>query len=252
MKSNFIDITTSDKIGIITFARNESLNSFNYEMLEEFSNAITEFNNNNDVNVILIKASDKSFAAGIDIKELSKQIVKDSFNPEIYFRLFKSIDKCSKAIVSCVAGYTIGIGFEIALASDIVLAAHNAKFGFPEISFGTTPMFGGVSRLLKTIGKAKASEIVLTGRAIDAYEADSMGIISRIVALADLESEAIKVAKKIATSSPKVIALGKDSIKNAECSTLISAIEYEQKNTSIALLDNNLKIYLTDFLKKNT
>lgn len=238
-------------VGIITLNRPRALNAVCEQMLQELSQQLDLFCNDDSIAAIVLKGSDKAFAAGIDIGELQNKV--ENFGIEALdktYTYFKQIDNCPKPIIAAVAGYALGIGCELALSCDIILVADNARFGQPEISLGVIPGFGSTQRLAKTIGKSKTMEMVLTGRALNAEEAVACGIASRIVALPDLFEEAIKTAMRISALPQNAIRLAKDAIKQAYNSNLEAGIAYENKNCKICLGSNGFKESLQNFIEK--
>lgn len=197
MTNEFIATEINDSTGIITLNSPRSLNSFGEKMLHELVAQIKDFDNNEQVKVIVIRGIDQSFAAGIDIKELAADIshAKDKIRiMQNDFRIFFSV---RKPIISLVSGFALGIGCEIVLCSDIVLATDNARFGLPELSIGLLPCFGGCRLLTSRIGKALASDMILTGRALSAEEAEKSGLVSRIVTKASIMEECTKIVRRI-------------------------------------------------------
>lgn len=242
---------TRGAVGIITLNRPKALNAICESMLQEVAEQVRLYDQDDSISSIILKGSDKAFAAGIDIKELQAKV---SVNPiealDNTYKYFKQIDDCRKPIIAAVAGYALGIGCELALTCDIILIADNARFGQPEISLGVIPGFGATQRLTKTIGKSKTMEMVLTGRALNAEEAVACGIASRIVALPDLFDESLKTAMRIAALPRYAVMLAKDAIKQSFNAGLESGIDYENKNCKICLGTNGFKESLERFIEK--
>lgn len=242
---------TRGAVGIITLNRPKALNAICESMLQEVAEQVRLYDLDDSISAIILKGSDKAFAAGIDIKELQAKV---SVNPiealDNTYKYFKQIDDCRKPIIAAVAGYALGIGCELALTCDIILIADNARFGQPEISLGVIPGFGATQRLTKTIGKSKTMEMVLTGRALNAEEAVACGIASRIVALPDLFDESLKTAMRIAALPRYAVMLAKDAIKQSFNAGLESGIDYENKNCKICLGTNGFKESLKRFIEK--
>jgi len=212
-QTNNIIVETQDNIGIITLNRPDTLNAINLEMLNDIAYQIQTWEYDEQIFAIIIKGNDKAFAAGIDIVSLSNEIAQQGFALKAWQDEFLKISNCSKPIIAEVAGYALGIGCDLALAADIILAADSAQFGYPETSIGMIPAFGGCSRLSQIIGKAKTMDMILTGKALSAQEADNAGLISRIVPLADLDTEALRVANRIASLPNQAVILAKETIK---------------------------------------
>ncbi len=237
--------------GIITLNRPKALNAICESMLEEIAAQLKTFEEDNSIAAIIIRGSDKAFAAGIDLRELQSKVSDNAIEAlDDTYKYFRKIDECRKPIIAAVAGYALGIGCELALSCDIILAADNARFGQPEISLGVIPGFGSTQRLCKTIGKSKTMEMILTGRALNAEEAVACGIASRIVALPDLFEECIKTANRIAALPKYAVELAKDAIKQSFNSSLESGIAYENKNCKICLGAKGFKESLDRFIEK--
>ncbi len=237
--------------GIITLNRPKALNAVCESMLEEIAAQLKIFEEDSNIAAIIIRGSDKAFAAGIDLRELQAKVSDNAIEAlDDTYKYFRKIDECRKPIIAAVAGYALGIGCELALSCDIILAADNARFGQPEISLGVIPGFGSTQRLCKTIGKSKTMEMILTGRALNAEEAVACGIASRIVALPDLFEECIKTANRIAALPKYAVELAKDAIKQSFNSSLESGIAYENKNCKICLGAKGFKESLDRFIEK--
>ena len=194
-----ITVETRENLGIITLNRPQALNAVNAEMLKELALAAEAFDNNDAVRVLIVKGDGKTFAAGIDIKEVLSRADSKFLGIDEMQNCFRRFAAVKKPIIAAVSGYALGIGCELALACDIILAADNARFGQPELSLGTIPAFGATQRLTRALGKAKAMEMILSARALTAEEAFVSGLISRIVPLPDLFEDAAKTAARIAT-----------------------------------------------------
>ncbi len=213
MKTEFITSSINKNIGIITLNVPQTLNSFKEKMLHELFLQMSEFEKNPDIKVIVLRGNEKSFSAGIDIKELCnkkneiKTIVKNMQYDMAGIRQIK------KPVIAAVAGLVLGIGCELALSCDIILAADNTRFGMPELSINLLPCFGGISLLTNAVGKAKAMEMILSGRAIDADEAERAGMISQIIPLNNLFAEAEKIAARIAMQNPDVVTAAKAVVR---------------------------------------
>ncbi len=188
------------KVGVITLNRPKALNALNAQLIDELNHALDQFEADSAIGCIVLTGSEKAFAAGADIKEMV-----DLSYPQIYLDdLFRESDRVAarrKPIVAAVAGFALGGGCELALMCDFILAAENARFGQPEINLGVLPGMGGTQRLTRAVGKAKAMEMCLTGRLIDAHEAERAGLVARVVPLEQLLPEALAVAAVIAGKS---------------------------------------------------
>ena len=226
-------------VGIITLNRPEVLNAINLTMLNELAYQIQTFDYDENIRVILVKGNDKAFAAGIDVKELSLEVSQQSFALNLWREEFAKIKNCSKPIIAAVSGYVLGIGMEIALACDIVLASYDARFASPEVSLGVIPAFGGCSRLVHAIGKAKTAE-----------EAMYCGLISRVVDLHNLSDEALKIAMRIAEQPFQAVIQAKETINQSADMNLQNGIDLENKSCKLTLNTEEFRQNLEKFLQK--
>lgn len=209
-----IILTEENRVGIITLNRPKALNALNSYLISELADAVTSLNKNADIGAIIIKGSEKAFAAGADIKEMQNQSFMDMFKEDIFEKI-EAVEKSRKPIIAAVSGYALGGGCELVLMCDIVLATPTAKFGLPEITLGVIPGIGGTQRLIRAVGKAKAMDMVLTGRIIDVVEAEKSGIVSRIVESDKLDEEAIKTATTIANMSTTTSIIAKEALNRS-------------------------------------
>ena len=220
MKIDYIAAEVRENIGIITLNNPQTLNSINEKMLGELSWQIGEFEKNEQVKVVVIKGIEKSFAAGIDIKELAANLSNAQDIMRNMQKHFDTLRHARKPIIAAISGFALGIGCEIALCCDIVLATDSARFGLPELSIGLLPCFGGCRMLVERIGKAKAMDMILTGRAISAEEAESAGLISRVVSEISMSEEYTKIARRIAALPQDTVSAAKKIMKQNEQTTL--------------------------------
>lgn len=223
-----ISVETRGAVGLITLNRPKALNALNEALIKELGEALDSFEANSDVGAIVLTGSEKAFAAGADIKEMQDYSYMDAYQKD-FIAPWERVTKCKKPVIAAVAGYALGGGCELAMMCDFILAGDNAKFGQPEITIGTIPGAGGSQRLTRAVGKSKAMEMVLTGRMMDADEAERGGLVSRVVPAADLVEEAIKVADQIAKLSQPIVALAKDAVNRAFETTLAEGVTYERK-----------------------
>ena len=252
MEYNHIAAEIRNNIGIITLNRPKALNTINEEMLSEIATQAELFDKDPSVNALIIRGNDKAFAAGIDIKELVGKINQGTFNLSDLTSKMNIIANIKKPVIAVVAGYALGIGCELALCCDFILAADNARFGLPEVSLGIIPSFGATQRLTYAGGKAKTMEMILTGRAMTAEEAEKAGIVSRIIALPDLFEESIRTASRITAQSAVAVASAKSAVKRAAANIdLASGIDYENKNAELCLNSNEFKELLKNFVEKH-
>lgn len=222
-------VETRGPVGLITLNRPKALNALCAALIAELGQALDAFEADDEIGAIVLTGSEKAFAAGADIKEMATRSYMDVYLSNFITKGWEQVTKCRKPIVAAVAGFALGGGCEVAMMCDFILAGDNAKFGQPEITIGTIPGAGGTQRLTRAVGKAKAMEMCLTGRMIDAQEAERAGLVSRVVPQAELVDEAIKVATKIAGLSRPVVLLCKESVNAAFETTLAQGIHFERR-----------------------
>ena len=228
MSTQNVVVERRGKVGLIRLNRPQALNALNRALMSELTEAVEALDADAGIGCMVITGSEKAFAAGADIKEM----VDKSFT-EAYLGDFAAdwhcLARARKPIVAAVAGFALGGGCELSMQCDIVIAADNAKFGQPEIKLGVIPGIGGTQRLTRAVGKAKAMDLVLTGRMMDAAEAERAGLVSRIVPLANLLDEAIKVAETIASMSLPSVLGGKEAVNCALETSLAEGIRFERR-----------------------
>lgn len=248
MEENNTILTNVDaNVGIITLNRVDEMNAVNLEMLNEIAYQVQTWEYDDAIRCIILRGTDKVFAAGIDIKALSYEISQQSLALKAWQDEFNKIVNCCKPIVVAVAGYALGLGCDLAMAGDIVLAAESAQLGYPEVSIGTIPSFGGCSKLIHRIGKAKAMEMILTGKAMGAEEASLSGIISRVVPLKDLFDEASRVANRIASMPYQAVLQAKETLKQVENMNLQNAMDLELKSCRLSMNTMEFRDILANF-----
>ena len=223
-----IRVETRGRVGLITLNRPKALNALNGELIAELNQALDVFETNPEIGCLLLTGSEKAFAAGADIK-LMQPLTYPSTYLEDFVAPWERIGRYRKPIVAAVAGFALGGGCELAMQCDIVIAADNARFGQPEIKLGVMPGIGGTQRLPRFIGKAKAMDLCLTGRMMDAAEAERAGLVSRVVPLASLLEEALKTAEAVASMSLPIAMMTKESINQAYETMLTSGIRFERR-----------------------
>ena len=228
MPYEHIIVETHDRAGFIKLNRPKALNALNSELITELNHALDIFEAESRIGAMVITGSDKAFAAGADIKEMQPKayadVLFDNFIGE-----WDRLSRCRKPVIAAVAGYALGGGCELAMMCDFVIAADNACFGQPEINLGTLPGSGGTQRLPNAVGKSKAMEMILTGRTMDAVEAERIGMVSRIVPLSDLIGECLQVANKIAKLSKPSVAMAKESVNRSFESPLSEGVLFERR-----------------------
>ncbi|MBU8544598.1 MULTISPECIES: enoyl-CoA hydratase [Roseomonadaceae] len=229
MAYEMILVETEGRVGVITLNRPKALNALCDQLMTELGEALRAFDADPAVGAIVLTGSEKAFAAGADIKEM-----KDRDFPAIYFddfigKRWEDVLRIQKPVIAAVAGFALGGGCELAMMCDLILAADNAKFGQPEINLGVIPGAGGSQRLTRAIGKSKAMEMILTARMMDAAEAERANLVARVVPLADLRAEALKMGEKIASLSAPSVAMAKEAVNAAFETTLREGVRLERR-----------------------
>ncbi|MET2828783.1 enoyl-CoA hydratase [Mesorhizobium shangrilense] len=219
---------TRGKVGLITLNRPKALNALNSRVLAELVAAVTDFGSNADIGAMVVTGSEKAFAAGADIKEMQALSYADAYTQD-FFVGWEDFTRTRKPIIAAVAGYALGGGCELAMMCDFIIAADNAKFGQPEITLGVMPGMGGSQRLTRFVGKSKAMDMCLTGRMMDAQEAERSGLVSRVVPASDLVEEAVKAAAKIAEFSLPSVMMTKEAVNRAYETTLGEGLRFERR-----------------------
>ncbi|MCB2114090.1 MAG: enoyl-CoA hydratase [Parvularculaceae bacterium] len=222
-------LETDHDVGIVTLNRPDALNAFSDQLMDELTDALKKLEADDDIGCIVITGSEKAFAAGADIKEMASVTYMQAVNENFITRNWEEATRCRKPVIAAVAGYALGGGCELAMMADFIIAADNAKFGQPEITIGAMPGAGGTQRLARFIGKSKAMEMCLTGRVMDAEEAERCGLVSRIVPKGELRAEAINTAKKIASFSRPIVMLTKDAVNRAFELPLTEGVRFERR-----------------------
>ena len=221
-------VETRGKVGLITLNRPQALNALNSALLNEVNDALDAFEADPQVGCIVVTGSEKAFAAGADIKEMASLAY-----PQIYldnqFSGWEKVAGRRKPMIAAVAGFALGGGCEFAMMCDFIIAADNAKFGQPEITLGVMPGMGGSQRLTRFVGKSKAMDMCLTGRMMDAAEAERSGLVSRVVPVAELLDEALKAADKIAGLSLPAVMMNKEAVNRAYETTLSEGLRFERR-----------------------
>ena len=248
--AEFIKTEKQGRVGVITLDRPKQLNALNPQLMQELGAALQAFDADEGVGAILIAGSDKAFAAGADIGVMKGYSYMDAYLSDYITRDWEHIRRIRKPVIAAVAGYALGGGNELAMMCDVVIAAENAKFGQPEINLGIMPGAGGTQRLPRAVGKAKAMELCLTARTMDAQEAERAGLVSRVVPLEKLMEEALGVAQKIAGYSLPVAMMIKESINRAYETPLAEGVLFERRlfHSQFALEDQ--KEGMAAFLEK--
>ena len=220
---------TRGAVGLVTLNRPKALNALNSALMAELREALDGYEADEAIGAIVVTGSEKAFAAGADIKEMKDRGFVDVYLSDFITRDWERLAQCRKPTIAAVAGYALGGGCEVAMMCDIIIAADTARFGQPEIALGTLPGAGGTQRLTRAIGKAKAMEMVLTGRMMDAAEAERSGLVARVVPAAELIGEAMKLAEKIAGLSRPAVVLAKEAVNRAFETGLTEGLRVERR-----------------------
>jgi enoyl-CoA hydratase len=223
-----IIVETRGKVGVITLNRPKMLNALSFGVFREIAAAVDDLEANDGVGCIVVTGSEKAFAAGADIKEMQPKGYIEMFSNDFIAIRGDRVATCRKPTIAAVSGYALGGGCELAMMCDIIIASDTAKFGQPEITLGTIPGIGGTQRLTRAIGKSKAMDLCLTGRMMDAAEAERAGIVSRIVPTEKLMDEALAIAEKIASMSRPAAEMAKSAINRAFETALSEGLNVER------------------------
>jgi enoyl-CoA hydratase len=221
-------VETRGKTGVIHLNRPHALNALNSALMRELAAAIDAFERNGAIGCIVITGSDKAFAAGADIKQMADKTFKEVFLDD-FAADWHRVAAARKPVIAAVAGFALGGGCELAMQCDLIIAADNAKFGQPEIKLGIIPGIGGTQRLTRAVGKAKAMDLILTGRMMEAHEAERCGLVARVVPLASLMEETMKVADSIAAMSLPSVLAAKEAVNCALETSLAEGIRFERR-----------------------
>ena len=243
-------VEVEDYVATIRLNRPDALNALNARLMSELAHAVTEADRNSAVRCILLTGSEKAFAAGADVKEMAALSYVDVFSADFFAQDADTIARVRKPVIAAVAGYCLGGGCELAMMCDFIIAADTAKFGQPEINLGIVAGMGGTQRLTRAIGKSKAMDMNLTGRFMDAAEAERSGLVSRIVPAAQLRDEALKAAAKIAEKSAVIAMTVKESVNRALETTLREGLLFERRAFHAAFSTEDQKEGMAAFLEK--
>jgi enoyl-CoA hydratase len=247
----YIKVTKSyDKyIALIELNRPKELNALNLQLMGEVRDALKELDQDDDVRVIIITGNERAFAAGADIKQMAGKTTVDMWKTD-QFSTWDQINKTRKPIIAAVSGFALGGGCELAMTCDMIIASETAQFGQPEIKIGVMPGAGGTQRLTKALGKAKAMEMVLTGKFISAEEAEKLGLVNRVVPVELYMTEALKLAKEIASMSPLAVQMAKESVKRSFEVPLEEGLHFERKNFYMLFSSEDQKEGMNAFVEK--
>lgn len=250
MNYNNLLVEIMDSIGLIRLHRPAVLNALNSELMDELTEVLQHLEAQKGIRAIVITGSEKAFAAGADISEIRHQSFADAYRNNFVTANWEQILQCRKPVIAAVAGLALGGGCELAMMCDFIIAADNARFGQPEVKVGTLPGAGGSQRLTRAVGKAKAMDMCLTGRTMDAQEAERCGLVSRIVPLKDLLNEALDAARTIAGYSGMAVMLNKEAVDRAFETTLEEGLRFERRLLHASFATDDQKEGMAAFIEK--
>ncbi len=237
-------------VGLITLNRPDALNALNSKLLQELGEALLALDADEEIGAIVVTGSEKAFAAGADIKEMSGRSFADVLKMDMFAEINNVFARVRKPVIAAVSGYALGGGCEIAMACDFIIAAENAKFGQPEIKLGVIPGIGGSQRLTRLVGKSKAMDMMLTGRMMDAVEAERSGLVSRVLSTEDMLDGAMEVAASIAELSGPSVALAKEATNRALETTLAEGLLFERRAFHSLFATEDQKEGMNAFIEK--
>ena len=249
MSTETILVETRGRVGIIRLNRPQALNALNAALKDELLAAVEDFEADADIGCILITGSDKAFAAGADIKEMADKSYIEIFSAD-YPVDYERIARVRKPVIAAVAGFALGGGCELAMLCDFIIAADNARFGQPEIKLGVIPGIGGTQRLTRAVGKAKAMDLILTGRMMDAAEAERCGLVARVVPAASLMDEAMKAAEAIAAMSLPSVMAAKEAVNRSFETSLAEGVRFERRVFHALFATQDQKEGMAAFIEK--
>lgn len=241
---------TREKVGLIQLNRPKALNALNDQLMNELGDALLKFDADDNIGCIVITGSEKAFAAGADISAMANYTFADVYKGEYITRNWETIRRIRKPVIAAVAGYALGGGCEVAMMCDFIIAADTARFGQPEIKLGTMPGAGGTQRLPRAVSKAKAMDLCLTSRMMDAVEAERAGLVSRVVPADKLMEEALAAAATIAGMSLPIAMMVKESINRAYETTLAEGVQYERRLFHSTFATEDQKEGMKAFIEK--
>jgi len=227
----YATLTVEDAEGVrlIRLNRPEALNALNSQLVGELAVVVREADADDSIGCLVITGSERAFAAGADIKEMSSKTYAEMFKSDFFAGEAEAVARCRKPVIAAVSGFALGGGCELAMMCDFIIASETARFGQPEINLGVTPGIGGTQRMTRAIGKAKAMDLMLTARMMDAAEAERSGLVSRVVAADKLMEEAISAARRIAAQSPLATRMTKELVNAAFETTLETGVKLERR-----------------------
>ncbi|WP_201195536.1 enoyl-CoA hydratase [Pseudomonas fluorescens] len=245
-----IILEKQERVGVVRLNRPEAYNALNDQLMNELTAVLDDLEADDDIGAIVLIGSDKAFAAGADIKMMREWSMMDVFKRQFITVNWERAARCRKPVIAAVSGLALGGGCELAMMCDVIIAADNARFALPEITLATIPGAGGTQRLTRAVGKYKAMEMILSGRPMLADEAERSGLVSRVVPLTDLQSEALALAAKMAGFSQPVVALAKECVNRAFESSLSEGVLYERRMAYVTFGTEDQSEGLAAFVEK--
>ena len=245
-----IVVERRDAVGLITLNRPDALNALNPELIDELARAVDELEADDAIGALVLTGNEKAFAAGADIKDMKDKTFVEAYREDFITKGWERVAQCRKPVIAAVAGFALGGGCEIAMMCDFIIAAENARFGQPEITIGILPGAGGTQRLTRLVGKAKAMDMCLTGRMMDAGEAERAGLVSRVVPQDALLDEALAAAAAVASMSRPIAWMVKESVNRAYETTLGEGIRFERRLFHAAFATADQKEGMAAFAEK--
>ena len=245
-----IQVERTGAVGVVTLNRPKALNALSSVLMNELAAALKDLDHEEAIGCIVITGSEKAFAAGADIKDMQSKDYMDVYLEDFITRDWEHLTRVRKPVIAAVAGYALGGGCELAMMCDFIIAADTAKFGQPEITIGTIPGSGGTQRLTRFVGKSKAMDMCLTGRMIDAAEAERSGLVSRVVPAAELMDETMKVAERIGDMSLPITIMAKEAVNRAYETTLAEGIRFERRLFHSTFATEDQKEGMAAFVEK--
>lgn len=250
MSYETIHTSVQGAVGVVTLNRPKVLNALSHALMAELAQAVDAFEADDTIGVIVLTGNEKAFAAGADIAEMVDKTSVDMYMSDHFARHWERISKCRKPIIAAVAGHALGGGCELAMMCDVIVCADNARFGQPEVKLGVLPGIGGTQRLVRAVGKAKAMDMCLSGRTMDAQEAERAGLVSRVFPVDVLLTEAIKLAGEIASMSRPALYMIKEAINRAYETTLTEGLRFERRLFHSAFAMHDQSEGMRAFLEK--
>ncbi len=241
---------TRGRVALVRLNRPQALNALCDQLMEELGQALRGFDADPAIAAIVVTGSDKAFAAGADIKEMQSRTYPAVYLDDFIGKRWEAVTQVQKPVIAAVAGYALGGGCELAMMCDMIIAGDNARFGQPEINLGIIPGAGGTQRLTRAVGKSKAMEMVLTGRMMDAQEAERANLVSRVVPAAEVVAEAVKVGEKIAALSAPAAATAKEAVNRAFETTLAEGVKFERRVFHALFATEDQKEGMSAFVEK--